>query len=68
MSDARGGWARRSRSRRMDALSGVSGAPPDHQRPSTAEVVPVFLRQAWAEARVRYWRHVRIRSATEKSV
>ena len=43
------------------AIGGL-GAPPDHQRPSTVEVVPVFLRQAWAEARVRYWRHVRFRS------
>jgi len=33
-----------------------------HHRPSTLEVVPVFLRQAWAEARIRYWRHVRFRS------
>jgi SAM-dependent methyltransferase len=31
-------------------------------RPSTLEVVPVFLRQAWAEARIRHWRHVRFRS------
>jgi len=33
-----------------------------HHRPSTLEVVPLVLRQAWAEARIRYWRHVRFRS------
>ncbi len=39
------------------------GEPQDVlQRPSALSVVPQFVRQAWHEARIRYWRQIRFRS------